>query len=130
MKKHFIFVSLLLIFVFISGCNRQPKEEILILPNQEKIALLQEMQMPSKNTLLFQSKIDANIYERILSNNIDCEIKSYFDLNTVQSFTNYTNLDFDIKTPSFDGVGKANLYLNNQKAYLDVDTVLKVEGEV
>lgn len=128
MRKIVIFISLLFILTFISGCKKKQKEEIIILSSQEKIELLQAMQTPSHKLLLIESQVKADATEYALSYSVDCKLKSYLNLISSQTFTNYTNLDFDIKTPAFNGLGKANLFLNYENAYLDVDATLKVGG--
>lgn len=127
MKKILMFLSLFMIILLV-GCGKQAQEELMILTNQEKVELLQEMQMPIEDTIKLESQIKASVNERLSVYNIDCNIKSYSNLKDLRLFTNYTNLDFNIKLPKNDVYGKGNIYLTNRDAYLDVDATIKSGG--
>lgn len=128
MKKLLIFLSLFVLTIFLSSCGKKAKEEFIILTNQEKIELLQEMQMPLKKAIAIEAQIDADYYDDILIYQIDGKLKSYFNLNSLKEFTNYTNIEFDVTAPKFTGIGISNLYVTNTDAYLDIDTTIKTGG--
>ena len=87
---------------------------MIILTSQEKIELLQEMKMPTRNLFLLEASLNADVYEKNLSYIIDCDISSYFDLTDIKSFTNYTQIDFDVKMPNYDGIGNASVYVDSK----------------
>lgn len=127
MKKILIFISLLFISLLI-GCGNKVQEELMILTNQEKIELLQEMQMPDNKTFQLEAQLEAFENKKTYTRNLNCSLKSYFDLNNVQSLTSYTDFNLTIKVPESSIGGKGSLYLDNSNIYLDINASLKING--
>lgn len=118
MKKLFS-LMLLVMLLFITGCTSK-KLELVEMTNTEKLAVLQEMEMPeyegvkiSLNMNIENTGEDAGKFYVTAS--------SFTNLKEDASFLEYLDAEFDIDFEGVKLLGKAQLFVTKENVYLETD---------
>lgn len=118
MKKLFSLMLLVMLF-FMTGCTSK-KLELVEMTNTEKLAVLQEMEMPeyegvkiSLNMNIENTGEDAGKFYVTAS--------SYTNLKADASFLEYLDAEFDVDFEGVKLLGKAKLFVTQENAYLETD---------
>ncbi|MDD4213008.1 MAG: hypothetical protein PHY42_06410 [Bacilli bacterium] len=129
MKKWIIAICLLMI-VALTGCS---KVEVLDIPNDEKVRMMQAMDAPEYHVIT--AKLDINLESQgtgdltgFPNGEVEASINAYVNLNSAEEFYFYITYDISVTRGDDPLTAVGSLFLVNSKLYLDIDYDMSLNG--